>query len=293
MAIRECLHPLSVPAFLLLLMIVVSSCVLFWIEEHFADDDVGPAFESIPHAMWFSIVTISTVGYGDVSPNSVIGKFAASGLIVWGVCYTAMPLAIIGGIFTQVWRDRDKILLVLKVKRKFTEHGLTREILKRLLHTSADIDHDGKIDQTEFLKFLTDVNSGLCRKQLLRLFRCIDESGSKSVSIDQFCDFFFPECELDEDEAANAITKSICYNYHEDINPQRNSHQEFEARLGRLEGVLDGLAKDVDDKFSGCPQSDASPAGPIREDVPVTKKQNLKGKRTKSKLLQSQATTNW
>ena len=61
---------------------------IIWIEKHHAKAiDGGPAFESIPHAMWFTICTVSTVGYGDVSPNSETGKGVASGLILVGVCY--------------------------------------------------------------------------------------------------------------------------------------------------------------------------------------------------------------
>ena len=78
--------------------------VIFWIEDVARiDADVPSPFDYVPHAMWFTLVTVSTVGYGDVTPATPAGKAWASLLILFGVGDTAMPLAIIGGQFREVW----------------------------------------------------------------------------------------------------------------------------------------------------------------------------------------------
>jgi hypothetical protein len=198
-SLRMSLPQLTVPFLLLLLMVVFSSCVLFWIEKHCASEDPGPAFDSIPHSMWFTIATISTVGYGDVSPNSDFGKAATCGLILVGVCYMAMPLAIVGTNFTKVWADRNQFLIADKTKSKFSRNGVTPEILRKLF-TETDKDGSGTISKDEFIAFLTDMNLGFTVAQIVRLFRTLDADKSGQVSFNEFHNFLFPELECDDDE---------------------------------------------------------------------------------------------
>ena len=42
--------------------------------SYFAETGINPDFESIPDAMWWSFITISTIGYGDVVPMTHMGK---------------------------------------------------------------------------------------------------------------------------------------------------------------------------------------------------------------------------
>lgn len=55
-----------------------------------------PTFHSIPHAIWFIFVTMTTVGYGDVSPVSALGQVVNIFAMVFGVLFLSMPLAILG-----------------------------------------------------------------------------------------------------------------------------------------------------------------------------------------------------
>eukprot|EP01062_Namystynia_karyoxenos_P010857 TRINITY_DN13873_c0_g2_i1.p1 TRINITY_DN13873_c0_g2~~TRINITY_DN13873_c0_g2_i1.p1 ORF type:complete len:1197 (+),score=326.93 TRINITY_DN13873_c0_g2_i1:87-3593(+) len=59
-------------------------------------------FLSIPHTMWWSIVTMTTVGYGDMAPVTFFGKMIASASMVLGIMFMAMPIAIVGSYFTVV-----------------------------------------------------------------------------------------------------------------------------------------------------------------------------------------------
>jgi voltage-gated potassium channel len=52
-------------------------------------------FTSIPRAMWWSIVTITTVGYGDMTPQSPLGQFVAGLVAFLGICAIALPVGII------------------------------------------------------------------------------------------------------------------------------------------------------------------------------------------------------
>lgn len=79
------------------MLLVLSSSVLYYCEN-----PVQPqAFSSIPAAMWWSISTLTTVGYGDIYPVTLLGKFFASIIATLGIGMFALPTAIIGAGFME------------------------------------------------------------------------------------------------------------------------------------------------------------------------------------------------
>merc|ERR1712207_48532 len=69
--------------------------------------EVSP-FQSIPHAFWWALVTISTVGYGDMFPTTSSGYFVGSLTMVFSLVIMALPVGVIGGTFTKVWDDFEE-----------------------------------------------------------------------------------------------------------------------------------------------------------------------------------------
>lgn len=59
-------------------------------------------------AYWFVLVTMTTVGYGDKYPTSVLGYFATAAVILIGITVTALPIAIVGGNFAVVHEYYEK-----------------------------------------------------------------------------------------------------------------------------------------------------------------------------------------
>lgn len=68
------------------------------------------AFGSIPAAAWWAITTLTTVGYGDVTPITPLGKFFAGLTMVMGLCILALPVAIISTGFAQELQRRDFVV---------------------------------------------------------------------------------------------------------------------------------------------------------------------------------------
>lgn len=62
-------------------------------------------FESIPDSFWWCMVTLMTVGYGDVYPTTDGGKVVASLAMVASVLLLALPISVIGTEFTQQWAE--------------------------------------------------------------------------------------------------------------------------------------------------------------------------------------------
>lgn len=80
------------------MLLLVSSTLLYLIEG----DTQPESFGSIPRALWWSVATLTTVGYGDVTPMTALGKFAAGLTALAGIGMIAMPAGILAGAFSDV-----------------------------------------------------------------------------------------------------------------------------------------------------------------------------------------------
>jgi hypothetical protein len=100
--------------FMLTLLCVVFASFEFNFEEPSKNDDsmFAPVekFASIPIAMWWCIVTVMMVGYGDMFPVTVVGKLCASICIVVGILIMALPISVIGSNFSRVWEEYEETL---------------------------------------------------------------------------------------------------------------------------------------------------------------------------------------
>jgi len=78
---------------------------------HLAERYAQPErFGTIPDAMWWAIVTLGTIGYGDVVPVTVIGKFIAGATIFCGLVMVALPVGIIATAFSDMIHRRDFVV---------------------------------------------------------------------------------------------------------------------------------------------------------------------------------------
>jgi len=90
-------------AVLMLALLVFQSSLVYYFER-----DVQPdSFGSIPAAMWWGIVTLTTVGYGDITPVTFWGRIAGGLTAVMGLCMFAIPVGIIASAFIEAVRRRE------------------------------------------------------------------------------------------------------------------------------------------------------------------------------------------
>lgn len=76
---------------------LLSVLVIFSTLEYYAERGVeGTAFTSIPKAMWWCIVTITTVGYGDMYPVTAVGRIIAAATMLTGLALFGMLMNVIG-----------------------------------------------------------------------------------------------------------------------------------------------------------------------------------------------------
>ena len=80
----------------LLLLIVASSAM--YVVEHRAQPEVFP---SIPETMWWGVITLTTVGYGDVVPATMLGQAVGAIVAILGIGMFALPAALIATGFAE------------------------------------------------------------------------------------------------------------------------------------------------------------------------------------------------
>ncbi len=96
-AIHERRYELYVTISLATFLLLFGAAALY-----LAEGDVQPdKFGSIPRALWWSIITLTTVGYGDVSPITPLGKVMASFVALAGIGLVAMPTGIMAAAFSD------------------------------------------------------------------------------------------------------------------------------------------------------------------------------------------------
>ena len=86
--------------------VLLFACLLYAIEHNIQPDKFG----TIPQAMWWAIVTLGTVGYGDVVPATMAGKLVTTVAIITGFAMLALPVAIISAAFANEVRRRDFVV---------------------------------------------------------------------------------------------------------------------------------------------------------------------------------------
>jgi len=86
------------------LLLIVSSTLLYFCENAVQPD----AFSSIPATMWWSVATLTTVGYGDMYPVTILGRFCASIIAILGIGMFALPTGILGAGFVEAIQKSKK-----------------------------------------------------------------------------------------------------------------------------------------------------------------------------------------
>lgn len=103
LAVRSRREELVMALILMFMILVVASSFMY-----IAETDHQPVvFSSIPATMWWGIMTLTTVGYGDVYPITTLGKLTAAVIAVAGIGLFALPAGIVGAAFIEL-RDQQK-----------------------------------------------------------------------------------------------------------------------------------------------------------------------------------------
>jgi voltage-gated potassium channel len=94
-ALRASRTKISVFLFAILIICVVLGTVMYLVEDR------ESGFTSIPKSIYWAIVTLTTVGYGDIAPQTITGQFIASFIMILGYAIIAIPTGIVTSEMTR------------------------------------------------------------------------------------------------------------------------------------------------------------------------------------------------
>jgi voltage-gated potassium channel len=104
-AVRSRKDELIVTAGLAVAVVLFGATALYWAEGVVQPDKFG----SIPRSIWWAVVTLTTIGYGDAYPVTALGKVLAAMVAIAGIALIAMPTGILAASFSDALaRDRAK-----------------------------------------------------------------------------------------------------------------------------------------------------------------------------------------
>jgi len=114
--LRASARELFLLVLILLIPMVIFSTLVFYAEKTLkppSDSD----FDSIPEAFWWAVITMTTVGYGDTYPKSLLGRILGAICACVGVLIVALPVSVIGSNFTLFYSHAQAQLKLPKKKR--------------------------------------------------------------------------------------------------------------------------------------------------------------------------------
>ena len=113
--------------YLFTLALFIASALMY-VLEHQAQPE---AFASIPESMWWALITLTTVGYGDVSPITTLGKMVGALTALIGVCTVALLTGIIASAFTSQIEKR-KALMEAEIAAAFSDGIITDNEMQKI-----------------------------------------------------------------------------------------------------------------------------------------------------------------
>ncbi|CAG5124322.1 unnamed protein product, partial [Candidula unifasciata] len=117
-ALRASLQELMMLFIFLLIAMLIFATMIYYAERT-ASEEAGTKFTTIPIGFWWAIITMTTVGYGDVAPSTPIGYIVGTACAVCGVLLVALTFPVISNNFTL-----------------FYEHVRSRSLVKFAIFTT-------------------------------------------------------------------------------------------------------------------------------------------------------------
>jgi voltage-gated potassium channel len=97
-ALRASRRKITIFVFAVLTLVVILGSLMYLIEGN------ANGFTSIPRSVYWAIVTLTTVGYGDISPNTSLGQALAAVVMITGYAIIAVPTGIVTSEITRLAR---------------------------------------------------------------------------------------------------------------------------------------------------------------------------------------------
>eukprot|EP00931_Biecheleriopsis_adriatica_P034951 TRINITY_DN20153_c0_g1_i4.p1 TRINITY_DN20153_c0_g1~~TRINITY_DN20153_c0_g1_i4.p1 ORF type:complete len:573 (+),score=105.80 TRINITY_DN20153_c0_g1_i4:243-1721(+) len=184
-AFLDCLEAMPVLLFVMSVLGMLFASIIYLVEPR---DNIM----SLSVAVWLVLTTMTTVGFGDVIPITEPGLAVVSVLMVVASLFMAMPVGIVGYSFTNIWAEREKILLVQGFKKRLKKWGFGAAEIPKLF-SFLDLDNSASVDLQEFIVLMSILDIGFKEEEVEELFKTIDTNHSGTITDAEFVKTVFPE----------------------------------------------------------------------------------------------------
>lgn len=171
--LKSCASELGFLVFSLAMAIIIFATVMFYAEKNVD----GTNFTSIPAAFWYTIVTMTTLGYGDMVPETIAGKIVGGVCSLSGVLVIALPVPVIVSNFSRIYHQNQRA-----DKRKAQRKARLARIRVAKASSSAAFACKKRLAETRLLKHQQGLDSedlsdeDIFEMQHHHLLKCLEKA---------------------------------------------------------------------------------------------------------------------
>ena len=194
--LRDSVTALVIPAYLLLMLLMFYGTLLFALE--YDAFGLGTVNEQVPNVLsgwWLAFVSMTTVGYGDVTPLTTAGRCLMFLIVISGLVVIAMPLAIVGSQFQRAWDAGLFVLISEQVRVTLLEDGNEIEYVMERLRRIDNLENIG-LSFSEFRMVLRELRVDVTDSQLRQAWGMCDLEDNR-VQCALLLTRLFPELDVD------------------------------------------------------------------------------------------------
>ncbi|XP_056886423.1 potassium voltage-gated channel subfamily D member 3-like isoform X2 [Takifugu flavidus] len=174
--LKSCASELGFLLFSLTMAIIIFATVMFYAEK----GSSSSKFTSIPASFWYTIVTMTTLGYGDMVPKTIAGKIFGSICSLSGVLVIALPVPVIVSNFSRIYHQNQRAdkrraqkkarLARIRISKSSSANAFIQSKRKGLLNDLLELT-DTEEDEQKMNKSLS-----LLESQHHHLLHCLEKT---------------------------------------------------------------------------------------------------------------------